>query len=856
MKVNKSIIWLTLLMVTFAFVFANAGQSIQKSVVAEKITAPPQYLTVPSVDMERITSSNINGEVPGVKDMTFVKQGGEDISSATVIPSLPFSSTGTTVEYADDYDSNIEGCSNTSAPDVVYSYLSTANQRVNIITCNTGTDYWTKVIVYENDVSNNIACNQYSEPCEAEYSVYRGDIFALQLYAGETYYIVIDGGIGGPSGNYELTIEALPPWTPYGQHPALDEGEWGMLGMAYEDTSLSGDLNSWFGGSIDEGDSWTDFAGWALDGGAFFPSIEYWGNDSVFYGTMVPSDSFYSGAAVIVVDLTNIADPDPLMWTWDEIETSPGVFKHFYDMNMNDIACHNSQEYWEWGVISMVMGTDWAAPTEHDAIPFISYPTSSDGYSTMSWYYVDNANTTTNDIDKVTNKTYCVYDYQETSLWEMFIRQDDFSNWDLDPIAYTYSMTDNTNIVYPAVSAYGGAIVIVMENYASSTPDMIDIVCFSTVLGDIGGLNSYVVAEDNQSERYPVVEHISGVSFLCTYVMNNVLYATLTEDGGGTWNTPVQISEPGDSVVMDYRSHSLTESDGYYIKAIYSYYETEKDAGDVALRIVEHEVFTPPDTDGDTVGDPKDNCPTVSNTDQLDSDFDGLGDVCDNCPYAKNRYQANSDGDTHGDACDNCPDLDNEDQADKDYDNVGDLCDNCPDDANEDQNDFDSDTYGDVCDNCMYDPNDQTNSDADSYGDVCDNCPDVDNEDQQNSDFDTYGDVCDNCPDSTNQDQMNSDNDSYGDVCDNCPEDDNEDQLDTDGDGIGDVCDGICGDIDGDELVNIFDITGLIDYLYREGTPPVDLNLADVNSDTNVNIFDITYLIDFLYREGPEPDCP
>jgi len=40
----------------------------------------------------------------------------------------------------------------------------------------------------------------------------------------------------------------------------------------------------------------------------------------------------------------------------------------------------------------------------------------------------------------------------------------------------------------------------------------------------------------------------------------------------------------------------------------------------------------PPDADGDHVPDFADNCPTTSNTDQLDSDQDGKGDVCDPTP--------------------------------------------------------------------------------------------------------------------------------------------------------------------------------------------------------------------------------
>jgi hypothetical protein len=72
-----------------------------------------------------------------------------------------------------------------------------------------------------------------------------------------------------------------------------------------------------------------------------------------------------------------------------------------------------------------------------------------------------------------------------------------------------------------------------------------------------------------------------------------------------------------------------------------------------------------PDTDGDGIADSADNCPLVSNADQLDTDGDGQGNACD----------ADDDNDGVSDTTDNCPLVSNPNQADFDLDGIGDTCD-------------------------------------------------------------------------------------------------------------------------------------------------------------------------------------
>lgn len=143
--------------------------------------------------------------MPPRETQTTALGGGDTCASATVISSLPFSDTGTTVGFADDYDEVCPYTGSTS-PDVVYSYTPAVNETVTISLC-LNSAYDTKLYVYEGSCGGTlIGCND--DGCISPLSDYASVLSNVSLTAGNTYYIVIDG-FGGDSGNY--TLDVTPP---------------------------------------------------------------------------------------------------------------------------------------------------------------------------------------------------------------------------------------------------------------------------------------------------------------------------------------------------------------------------------------------------------------------------------------------------------------------------------------------------------------------------------------------------------------------------------------------------------------------------------------------------------------------
>ena len=135
------------------------------------------------------------------------RQGGDTFSSATVIDALPYSDSGTTSGYNNDYGPYEDASSNNlcewqgyynntntgAGPDVVYSLALSEETTVKISLC--GSDYDTGLGVFDGSgvqvLGNDDACSLQSE-------------VVCALPEG-LYYIVVDG-YSTSSGNYVLNV--------------------------------------------------------------------------------------------------------------------------------------------------------------------------------------------------------------------------------------------------------------------------------------------------------------------------------------------------------------------------------------------------------------------------------------------------------------------------------------------------------------------------------------------------------------------------------------------------------------------------------------------------------------------------
>jgi hypothetical protein len=321
-------------------------------------------------------------------------------------------------------------------------------------------------------------------------------------------------------------------------HPAFDLSDAGGYMAAYQDEDF-------------EAIMWTftneNAVYYNIEGGDY-PSIKLW-DGTRFFGTLVPDYLDDEGGVVYLFethDPTNYDNYSLVGWNWNDNGWS--------DIIDIELACDDSKEAWEWGFVSLVASTTYGDGVTDG--PFISYPTSADGYATMSWYIgLDGCAHTDNTIDHVSYKAYAVYDFldPEDDTWKTVIRLDYYDDWDREGTAYVY--TGDSDLQHPAVAANDGDLLVVMEADAGGDKD---IICFYGK--NLQTLGTSVIVETGDDEQYPDIAHLNGDTYVCTYTKNGNIYGVITEDAGQSWGEPFQLNDNNGAVLAEYKYSDISSN--------------------------------------------------------------------------------------------------------------------------------------------------------------------------------------------------------------------------------------------------------------------------------------------------------
>jgi hypothetical protein len=139
---------------------------------------------------------------------------GDTLSDPFFIGSLPFTASGSTCGYTNDYDYACPYTGST-APDVVFKFAPTTDRFLTIDLC--ASTYDTKVYVFRNTIGNVIACND-------DYCAWQSRLANVPFLAGNAYYIVVDG-YGGSCGTYTMALSEYQPCDVVCKPGAIVEGE-------------------------------------------------------------------------------------------------------------------------------------------------------------------------------------------------------------------------------------------------------------------------------------------------------------------------------------------------------------------------------------------------------------------------------------------------------------------------------------------------------------------------------------------------------------------------------------------------------------------------------------------------------
>ncbi len=405
------------------------------------------------------------------------------------------------------------------------------------------------------------------------------------------------------------------------EHPAIAYDGADYLVLAYE----LEDLNEFEEELIIEAVNYTPdptdvysfyYPGDNVGGKATYPTADYWGSDDRFHLAYCIQNATISNGDPMNIRIDRPGSPD----NGSEISNRQWPFHNsgFQNFIQNEIACDNTVAFptnttdEPWGVTSWLGGSDGSQFAAGEAVPFLHYPGESGGnnrYSTISWYYLENAGGqdvmitgcehTSAYVDPLGNNpddipvegdgisiSYQVYDWPgvvdvgDPVQWHLGFRWDEYEYLpDFDGVAYppadgglglwTYPNQTTWHLKNPVVAAYDDTIVVVTEIYGLNEQDPADsdIMCWYTYDGNFSNADVSFIASSSNYEKNPDIQWIEGDKFQVSFEYVNATnpddvttYMSKTSNGGASWGLWYYFPAFDGLSIDDYRHADYSEA--------------------------------------------------------------------------------------------------------------------------------------------------------------------------------------------------------------------------------------------------------------------------------------------------------
>jgi hypothetical protein len=312
--------------------------------------------------------------------------------------------------------------------------------------------------------------------------------------------------------------------------------------------------------SDDGGANWDPGVYYEILGIESHPAISYMGDGNRMAGTLQGDPIENDGAIQYSFTCTDPTDSG----TYTLSHTIWSSSFPYSDRRIPDVGGYALPEVpWWWGMIAVVGTRADPGSPDMPIFNYANYDEEGNSWSSYSSQYGGCENAAI-DIDLTNGYYYATFDYLDNTDWDILLMRGDCHNDGTGhPIEFGDKMLgDAENTKYPAVGAHEDQVIILAQSDEAGTQD---IICYYS--SDAGETwDASIVADDNgEDELYPTIDSYGEVA-VCTFIMDGDLYTCITDDGGATWSSPVQVNDEAGTVNSEFRNVDIT-TDGNIVWA-------------------------------------------------------------------------------------------------------------------------------------------------------------------------------------------------------------------------------------------------------------------------------------------------